>query len=223
MFTWICPNCGREVPPSYSECPNCAAKQKAASQVEETAAPPPAVSPQQPAPAVVIQPPPTVKAGSGLPTWLMSVLFAFLFIAVGVGIYWGVGYFRNRSQQPAATASFEAPAAPKADPTKPNPLQRFIEVTGLRLTQNAKKTTDARFVVVNHSSAEIADLAAVVTLRARSAKPEDPAAGTFAFKVASLGPYDSTEITVPLDTTLRVYELPDWQNLEADVRITSPQ
>src|ERR1051325_6706902 len=23
MFTWICPQCGREVPPAYNDCPNC--------------------------------------------------------------------------------------------------------------------------------------------------------------------------------------------------------
>ena len=26
MFTWICPKCGSEVPPAYSDCPNCAAQ-----------------------------------------------------------------------------------------------------------------------------------------------------------------------------------------------------
>ena len=26
MFTWICPQCGREVPPAYADCPDCAAK-----------------------------------------------------------------------------------------------------------------------------------------------------------------------------------------------------
>src|SRR5690348_15430553 len=26
MFTWICPKCGREVPPAYTECPNCEGK-----------------------------------------------------------------------------------------------------------------------------------------------------------------------------------------------------
>ena len=30
MFTWICPQCGREVPPSYDECPDC--KERAAQQ-----------------------------------------------------------------------------------------------------------------------------------------------------------------------------------------------
>ena len=29
MFTWICPQCGREVPPAYTECPDCAAKASA--------------------------------------------------------------------------------------------------------------------------------------------------------------------------------------------------
>jgi hypothetical protein len=47
MFTWICPQCGREVPPAYTECPDCAAKAAGA------AAPPP----DQP-PAQQIYPPP---------------------------------------------------------------------------------------------------------------------------------------------------------------------
>jgi hypothetical protein len=47
MFTWICPQCGREVPPAYTECPDCAAKAAGAS------GPPP----EQP-PAHQIYPPP---------------------------------------------------------------------------------------------------------------------------------------------------------------------
>ena len=23
MFTWVCPQCGREVPPHFTECPDC--------------------------------------------------------------------------------------------------------------------------------------------------------------------------------------------------------
>jgi hypothetical protein len=154
----------------------------------------------------------------------MSVLFALLFIGIGLGIYWVIGYLRDtRGEAAPPTAGFESPASPQADPSRPNPLQKFIEVSGLRLTQNARKATEARFVVVNHSPAEIADLAAVVTLRAEGARPEDPPAGTFSFKLAQLSGYESKEVTAPLETKLRVYELPDWQALQVDVRITSPQ
>ena len=60
MFTWICPKCGKEVPPAYSECPNCPATAEA-----QPAPAPPAQSaetPQQapvqkaPAPAAVKAP-----------------------------------------------------------------------------------------------------------------------------------------------------------------------
>ena len=35
-------------------------------------------------------------------------------------------------------------------------------------------------------------------------------------------PGDSHELTQPLKTKLKIYELPDWQNATADVQITSP-
>src|ERR1035441_5094568 len=55
MFTWICPQCGREVPPAYNECPDCSAKAAAG-------APPPADTAGGPVgPAA---PPPADTAGS---------------------------------------------------------------------------------------------------------------------------------------------------------------
>ena len=48
MFTWICPQCGREVPPSYNDCPDCAAKGKAEPPPAQPSAPLPG---QPPAPA----------------------------------------------------------------------------------------------------------------------------------------------------------------------------
>jgi hypothetical protein len=80
-----------------------------------------------------------------------------------------------------------------------------------------------RFVVVNHSGAEISDLAANVNLWARTAKSDEEAVGTFSFKVPSLGAYEAKEVSAPLNTKLKVYELPDWQNLVAEVQITSPK
>ena len=54
------------------------------------------------------------------------------------------------------------------------------------------------------------------------AKGDQQPVGTFSFKIPLLGPYESKELKAPVDTKLRVYELPDWQFLRADFQITSP-
>ena len=62
MFTWICPKCGREVPPSSDQCPNCAQPER-----------------DQPAPVAVAEPPskppkPAVRATGRLPGWVLALL-----------------------------------------------------------------------------------------------------------------------------------------------------
>ncbi|HUP02421.1 MAG TPA: zinc ribbon domain-containing protein [Bryobacteraceae bacterium] len=72
MFTWICPKCGREVPPAYTDCPNCNPQSLPAA-----AAPPPqsrpAAPPQQPAappqPPAYAAPPQQPGAGRRRPIW----------------------------------------------------------------------------------------------------------------------------------------------------------
>ncbi|MGA2736383.1 MAG: hypothetical protein ABSG65_02910, partial [Bryobacteraceae bacterium] len=145
MFTWICPTCGREVPPSYDACPDCAAREKAGAQPAATAAPlapaapdapagpappaayaPPAVAPFQA--AQYAAPPPQ----GGLPTWLMAILFAFAFMGVGAGVYFSVQYFRGGTQ--AASTPVETAAAKTQ--LKQNPLQKYVEVSGIRFVEN---------------------------------------------------------------------------------------
>lgn len=237
MFTWICPQCGREVPPAYNECPDCSAKQAAGQP-----APPQQGQPQQPQPpqaqrsTVITAPPPVAPSqqvsyappppasGISLPPWLMSIVFAILFLGVGAGAYFVIRHFSGNGQAAASSpAPLEnAPAASKAK-ANTNTLQKYVEVVGVRLIEDPKKKPQVRFVVVNHSGAEISDLAANVNLWARTAKSDDEAIGTMAFKLPSLGPYEAKEMSAPLNTKLRVYELPDWQNLTAEVQITSPQ
>ena len=169
-------------------------------------------------------PPPQQPRGVTVPPWLLSIGFAVLFLAIGAGAYFGIRYFSGSSEASTSTtaASENAPAA-SGSKAKNNTLQKYVEVVGMRLTEDAKKKPAIRFVVVNHSGAEIADLAANVNLWARTAKSEEEAVGTFSFKLPSLGAYESKELSGPLNTKLRVYELPDWQNLGADIQITSPK
>lgn len=228
MFTWICPQSGREVPPSYDECPDCAARLKAAAQ--EGGAPLPPPLPQQtqaappappPRPAAPPRRPPAQRPG--LPVWLLTILFALAFVGLGAGVYWTVDWLRNRDRTQAAAPpgiALENPAA--KGKAKPHPLQRYIEVAGVRFIQDAKKRTEARFVLVNHSPDQISDLAGTVMIWGRTQKSEEEAVGTFSFKVPTLGPWESRDLSAPVETKLRVYELPDWQNITAEVQITAP-
>ena len=96
-----------------------------------------------------------------------------------------------------------------------------MEVVGIRMVTQDKKPA-ARFVVVNHSTAEIANLAANVTLWASTSRSEEDSVGSFSFNLGSLGPNAGKELTEPLKTRLKAYELPDWQNVTAEIQITSP-
>ena len=75
---------------------------------------------------------------------------------------------------------------------------------------------------MHQSGAEVQDLAGNVTLQARTTKQDERSIGTFSFKVPSLGPYESKEMMGLLSTKLKVYELPDWQNLDQRLQITAP-
>jgi len=216
MFTWICPQCGREVPPSYTECPDCAAKGK--TPPPDAQSPTPQPPPQQPQ----YQPPPPARGG--LPTWLMSIVFALAFGGVVLGAYYAVEYFKKDTSAAAnsgGVALENPPAASATADTKGSPLRKQIEVAGLRLTQNKAKKTEVRFLVVNHSGADIQDLAATANLLARTSKRDEEAVGTFSFKVPVLGPYESKELSAIVNTKLKVYELPDWQNLDLRLQLTA--
>lgn len=65
MFTWICPVCGAEVPPSESECPRCAERRRAALAQQPPAQP--AASPQAGAPPAYTPTAPAQPADYGAP------------------------------------------------------------------------------------------------------------------------------------------------------------
>jgi hypothetical protein len=250
MFTWICPQCGREVPPSYTDCPDCAAKGKTPpapppAQPPAPSAPPPqptyqaappAYQPAPPQPQYQPAPPAYQPAPqqqqyyyppprAGLPTWLMSIVFTLAFGGIVLGAYYAVEYFKKDSSAAAHSGAVEVEkpvAASSTADAKGSPLRKQIEVVGLRLTQNNAKKTEVRFLVVNHSGAEIQDLAVNANLQARTSKRDEEPVGTFSFKVSSLGPYESKEMSSVVNTKLKVYELPDWQNRALRLQFTSP-
>ena len=148
----------------------------------------------------------------------MGLAFALAFIGIGAAVYFGIQRFSRTN--PQEKAGLQNPAVPSQQKVS-NPVQKYVEVVGIRMVTESKKPA-VKFVVVNHSNAEITDLAANVTLWASTSRSEEDSVGSFAFRLKSLGPNESKELSEPLKTKLKMYELPDWQNATAELQITSP-
>lgn len=147
----------------------------------------------------------------------MTLGFAAALLVVGGGIY----YLLNRpAGSPAEKAGLENPSNASSQKVS-NPLQKYVEVVGLRMLDEKQKPV-AKFVVVNHSSTEIDGLAANVRLWASTSRSEEDSVGSFSFKVGELPPNGSVDLTEPLKTKFKMYELPDWQNTTAEIEITAP-
>jgi hypothetical protein len=166
--------------------------------------------------------PPAKSAGA--PGWLVSTFVMLLLLAAGLGV---VFYLLPHTVADAKPAPTPAVAATSPVPTGGNsPLAKFIEVTGFRIVtsspdankKEAAKKSEVQYLVVNHSDADISDANIFVTLR--SAKPGQAPVCRFSFKVPSLGPFESKEMSSPIGNSTRAISLPDWQEIRAEVQIS---
>jgi hypothetical protein len=155
-----------------------------------------------------------------MPEWLVMVIVA----VVAVGIF-ALAYFyllpssrKGNSAAVPKTQSEQTRAAIGA-----HPYAKFLDVTGIRMVEDARQNVQVKFLVVNHSSADLAGISADVILKPIDSKPDTPPVTEFSFKVPMLGAYESREVTVPAKTKMRAYELPDWQFLKSEVHITTPK
>jgi hypothetical protein len=151
---------------------------------------------------------------------LLTLLFAFAFVGVVAGLYWLVNAIRGGGQT-SSVAVVPNPAA-KAG-ANANPFQKYVELSGVRFAEDPKRK-DAilvRFVLVNHADTQIPGLTANVTIWEQPHKSGDDPQGTCTF-TTNMEPLESKELSVPLTTKLRIYELPDWQYLSPELQVTAP-
>ena len=178
----------------------------------------PQYAPQRPQATPSAAWPPPVPARSAPPTWLVAVGFAAVLLLLGGSIYYF--FLRTPGGTSAEKAGLENPSNASHQKVS-NPLQKYVEVVGVRMLTEDKKPV-AKFVVVNHSATEIDGLAANVTLWASTSRSEEDSVGSFSFKLPTIGANDSVDLKAPLKTKKLMYELPDWQNTTAEIEITSP-
>lgn len=236
MFSWICPQCGAEVPPAYNECPNCKpAAVPPPLQPQPAAAPPPPPpaaarmsappTPTAPpvyaaAPIAPAAPPPQIQyvyaKQPGPPAWLVTLgVFAGL-LAAGFAFYSLV--LNKKSVAAPSETAMEQPAA--AVPSKgAAKLAKYLEAAGVRIVEENKKP-QIRLMLINHSGAEMVALVGTVTLGTQG---KDGEIAEIPFTLGTLGAYEAKEIKAPLKTKLRAYELPDWQFIKPSVTLTAAE
>jgi hypothetical protein len=146
-----------------------------------------------------------------------------LLAASGLVVVLGVLYLyvlpRTSPTTGAATAALQSPGG-AGSAESPHPLAKHLELAGLRITESTPQTAKIQFLIINHSRADLPDLKLQVALR--------PSAGgspifEFPADLPSIGPYESREMMITLKTALKPYEIPDWQLLRAEFRVTSAE
>jgi hypothetical protein len=187
----------------------------------------PAEVPPAPAPAVVAVPPPpppisipfgsapAPQAKGGMPGWLIAVGFAVALAALMFVLF---TYVLPKKSDAAASTAASGAAVPTAAAkgAKAHPLAKFLEIAGVRWVEDAKQKSKIDFIVVNHSAADLPELKMNISVKAAGKE-----IFAFPFTVPSIGPYESKDLSAPVQTALKEYEQPDWQYLKADFEITS--
>jgi hypothetical protein len=152
----------------------------------------------------------------------MAVLFALVLGGLVWGVYWLVGSSHGSgASQTTPDASLAIPAA--APDGKANPYQKYVEISGIRFAEDPKDKDKSvvKFVITNHSDADVAGLSGNVAIMARGEKAGGQALAAFVF-TTSLGPQESKDLTTALTTKLKPYELPDWQFAQPVLQIIAP-
>src|SRR5258707_12434128 len=89
----------------------------------------------------------------------------------------------KQAKQPAV----EAPGGAATAAAK-HPLAKYIEFAGFRITEAGPGMLKGKFIAVNHSEADLGDLAVKLRMTTAVAKPENPPVAEFNPKIPSLGP-----------------------------------
>jgi hypothetical protein len=139
----------------------------------------------------------------------------FVLLALVVTVILTVSACSSPAPEPTKTKAAE-PAV------KRHRLAKHLELVGLRLSESGVGKLKIRYVIVNHSEADLGNLTLNVRLVTTSSKPGEPPLAQFESKLPSLGPHEIQDVTAIVPTKLRVYELPDWQFLKPEFDVISP-
>lgn len=288
MFAWICPKCGKEIPPQYDGCPEwCPEYEKQKAYLKQTSPatvevtspvlknlrpldaplgggatytgatytpgamlPPPRPDGEAPPEALRYRPaasaiayetalpqsgasarsnlPPISKirdrqpasekvseGGREMNPFLVTLLATVAFLALG---YAAFKYY----EQSKAPIGFPAGTVDSSGANGGHRLNRILSFSGMRFAPGRNKQLEAQFVLVNSSAAQTPTFSGTVEIRPKDAPAGEKPILAFELSKVSLGPHESQQMQIPLNTALKLYEMPDGDMVRADLTITDP-
>jgi len=147
------------------------------------------------------------------PGWMVSLLTALVIILLSTWFLEKPAL--DRFTLTHAEASAPSDAAQTAFPT----MSKYVEVTGVRASVDAK-TSEIRYVVVNHSAAELPPFLLAVKLHP---KRGNAVVCSFTATVPGMGPNESLEMKTTIPRELHGYDLPEWRDLRVETHVTAKQ
>ncbi len=154
--------------------------------------------------------PRVITQRSATPGWVVTVLTAIILIVTAATFL-----PKSTFAQHGASAA-DAPASEAALGAFPS-FSRYVEVTGIRAATDTGNA-EIRYVVVNHSPTDLPAFSINVSVvPARGGAP----LFSFSASVQSMAPNESRELRAAIPQTLQASEMPDWQDLRSDVRVTA--
>jgi hypothetical protein len=155
---------------------------------------------------------------AGLPAWTVSFLVALtLFLAVGSLLQY---LSANRDAKAATTTSQPLEQSASNVTAGEPPASKLVEVTGLRIASGPNQRPQLEFIVVNHSAIALSGVGLRIAVRSASSQLGVAPLFRVSTTIPSLGAYQSREFRAELDPEVHATDVPDWQSLRADVRIT---
>ena len=206
MFTWECPECGREVDVAKKECPNCKAQFNKTS-TEDTADRLPRLVEHEDAAAA-----PAVRAFTVQPTHL-ALFFVVLIAAILGAVY---------IARPDMLHVDEVPLLSSNEPPRElgRAFEGSLEVAGIRYFYDENIKPKVRAVIINHSDEEKNGVELRVELRTLEAKEDSSPLAMFDINLdKALPARGSADIETDLTTSATIQAMPSWERLRVDVKL----
>ncbi|HTP89276.1 MAG TPA: hypothetical protein VMJ34_20140 [Bryobacteraceae bacterium] len=150
-----------------------------------------------------------------VPSWMVSLLTALVIILLSTWVL-EKSAFEHLSFTRVEASTPSSDAAQSAFPT----MTKYVEVTGVRASDDGKAKSEIRYVVVNHSSSDLPPFVLTVKLHPRRG---NATLASFSATLPGLAASESRELRASIARDPHSFDLPDWHDLRVEAHVSAKQ